>query len=222
MTITVVNTTLCGFCNDGKHENCAVGTKHIGRHDKYPNGVVWACRCTDGGCTTGRRKCAYCNNRNTHEVNPETWECFDTDFCRATVEAKRENDPFTHQLREIQEKATMAKIEESKDKAAKRAEAKPKTGTCVCGCNGTTKGGKFLPGHDARFVSVLVGTTVDANFTAKSEQAARKRLKDVGASDALVGKFEKQFGIAKDKKAKRDAAEAEKKAAKAEKATASA
>lgn len=28
--------------------------------------------------------------------------------------------------------------------------------TCVCGCGGTTKGGKFLPGHDARHKSNLI------------------------------------------------------------------
>jgi hypothetical protein len=219
MTITVITTTLCGFCNDGNHAKCAVGTKHRGRHERYPNGVVWACRCTDGGCTPGRRRCAYCNNRNTDEVDPTTWECFDIEACRATVETKRENDPFTHQLREIQERAEMAKIENDKQKAEKR-EAKPKTGTCVCGCDGTTKGGKFLPGHDARFVSTLVKAAGEANFTSKAEGVGRKALKDVGASDALIAKFDKQFGIAKDKKAKSDEAAKAKKDAKAEKASA--
>lgn len=28
---------------------------------------------------------------------------------------------------------------------------KPKGQSCGCGCGGTTKGGKFLPGHDAKF-----------------------------------------------------------------------
>lgn len=220
MTITVITNTRCGFCNDNHHENCSIGVKHAGRHDKYPNGVVWACRCEDGGCTTGRRKCAYCNNRNTEEVDPTTWECFDIEACRAKVETKRENDPFTHQLREITRRADMAKIENDKVKAESKAATKPKTGTCVCGCEGTTKGGKFLPGHDARFVSVLVGSVADAKFTAKSEQAARKRLKDVGASDALNGKFDKQVGIAKAKVEKVAAAAQAKADAKAEKASA--
>ena len=112
----------------------------------------------------------------------------------------------------------MAKIQENKEKAAKST--KPKTGTCVCGCNGTTKGGKFLPGHDARFVSTLVTSVSDANFTKASEQSARKSLKDVGASDALTGKFDKSLGIARDKAEKAKAAKAEKEKAKAEKANA--
>lgn len=216
MTIHVHTNTLCGFCNDKNHKACSVGVRANGRRDAHPDGLIWACRCENEACGPGRRKCTYCNNRNTEEVDPGTWECFDIEACRASVQTKRESDPLYHQMNEIKEKADMAKIEENKEKAAKRAEAKPKTGTCVCGCEGTTKGGKFLPGHDARFVSTLVKSTADAKFTAKSEQAARKALKDVGASDALVGKFDKQFGIAKDKAEKKAAADAEKKAAKAE------
>lgn len=220
MTITLVSTQKCGFCNDKNHARCAVGVKHAGRHDKYPQGVVWTCTCEEGGCTTGRRKCAYCNNRNTEEVDPGTWECFDIEACRATVQAKRESDPLYHQLNEIQRRAEMAKIENAAEKTAKRAESKPKTGTCVCGCAGTTKGGKFLPGHDARFVSVLVSGVADAKFTKKADDAARKRLKEVGASDALQGKYTKQVGIAEAKVTKAAEAAKAKADAKAEKASA--
>lgn len=40
-------------------------------------------------------------------------------------------------------------------KDATATEAKPKAGkeprNCLCGCGGQTKGGRFLPGHDARY-----------------------------------------------------------------------
>lgn len=219
MAIEVVVTRGCGFCNGhGKHpthDNCAVGTKHQGRHEKYKNGVVWVCGCP---CNEGRIKCAHCGNRNDTEVDPTTWECFDIEGCRATVKERWESNPFSQQLREIKEKVDMAKIENDKAKAERST--KPKTGTCVCGCNGTTKGGKFLPGHDARFVSTLVGTVAEAKFSAKAEQAARKSLKDVGASDALIGKFDKSVGLAKDKSEKAAAAAKAKADAKAEKASA--
>ena len=215
MTITVVETKQCGMCMTNDHDKCVVGTKHQGRHLKYPYGVVWQCGC----CGTQRRKCADCGNRNTEEVNPDTWTCLDTESCQDTVERRREANPFFAQLRDIQERVQMAKIENDKAKAEKRAAAKPKTGTCVCGCNGTTKGGKFLPGHDARFVSTLVGKVTEANFKATVEKDARKSLREAGASDALTAKFEKSLGLAKEKRDKREAAKAEK--AK-EKATASA
>jgi len=43
-------------------------------------------------------------------------------------------------------------VTDTKTKAA----PKPKTATCNCGCKGTTKGGRFLPGHDAKLKSRLV------------------------------------------------------------------
>ena len=32
----------------------------------------------------------------------------------------------------------------------KKAPKKPKSGTCICGCQGETKGGRILPGHDMK------------------------------------------------------------------------
>lgn len=206
----------CGFCQSGFHDRCCIGVKHQGPHVKYQNGVVWICGCED--CEIGRRKCAYCGNKTTHEVNPDTWECLDVEGCHALVEERRFNDPLLRQLREIQE-ITMAKIEEAKTEKAATRVAKAKTGTCVCGCDGTTKGGKFLPGHDARFVSGLVGTVSEAKFTAKSEQTARKALTGAGASEALIGKFDKSLGLAKDKAEKQAAAAKAKADAKAESAS---
>lgn len=209
VAVTVSTDTLCGFCNDGNHKACAIGVKYMGRqaHAKYPNGIVWACRCTSGGCTQGRRKCAVCGNRVTEEVNPETWQCFDVEACQAVVETRRENSPFLAQLREIKERVEMAKVQEA---ATKKKATSPKTGTCVCGCEGTTKGGKFLPGHDARFVSSLVSNAAESNFSNKSVTAARKSLTSVGASDALQAKFEKSLGLAQERAEKREQAKAEK------------
>lgn len=114
----------------------------------------------------------------------------------------------------------MAKITEDKTKVAKKASAAPKTGTCQCGCNGTTKGGKFLPGHDARFVSTLVGNAEDKGFTKASLDAGRKSLKDAGASDALKAKFEKSANLAQERRDKKEQAAKDREAAKAEKAKA--
>lgn len=50
-------------------------------------------------------------------------------------------------------------------KATATAEPKPKAGkeprNCLCGCGGQTKGGRFLPGHDARYharIKILTAT----------------------------------------------------------------
>lgn len=218
MAVELVS-TLCGFCNTGTHESCAIGTKHTGKHERYKNGVVWICRCESGGCTSGRRKCANCNNRVTEEVNPDTWTCFDAAACQASVEAKRENNPFLAQLREIKERVNMAKIEENKAKAEKAEKAKEPTFCLVTG--EPTKGGLFKPGMDARYVSLRVAEVVEANFTKKAETEARATMKRDGVSEKLVAKFEKSLGLAKEKAEKKAAADAEKEKAKAEKAAAS-
>lgn len=215
--VAVRTTNRCGFCQTGTHDRCAIGTK-MERHAKYPNGVVWACGCWDGSCETrSRLKCAHCGNKVEDEIEPRTWLCKDTEACHAFVTARRESDPFLAQLKEIRSTA-MAKIEN--EKATTKTKAAPKTGTCVCGCNGTTKGGLFLPGHDARFVSTLVGEVESARFTGKATDAARKTLTSKKVSDRLVAKFEKSVGLAKDRAQKKADAKAAKDAEKAEKASA--
>src|SRR6185295_6510033 len=162
MTLTKV-ISLCGFRNTGNHAKCVIGT--VKRDSsRYPGGVVWRCKCTDSVCTAIRDaspvKRTECANRKRSEVDQETWLCIDTADCHAVVTARRDSDPLLANIRKASE---MAEITET-EKATEKREKVAKTGTCVCGCNGTTKGGKFLPGHDARFVSTLVAAATDAGF----------------------------------------------------------
>ncbi len=214
MAIKVIITKGCGFCNGfGKHpehDGCAIGTKHQGKHEKYKEGVVWVCGCP---CNKGRRKCANCGNRNTDEVDPATWECFDIEACKATVENRRANDPFLVQLREIQEKVAMAKTEQAKEtKAAKT----PKVGKCLV-TGEPTKGGLFKPGMDAKYVSLRVVDVMEKRLT---KAQALKKMKDDGTSETLQAKFEKNLGIAQDKAEKAKQAAKDKADAKAAKAKA--
>lgn len=216
MPVTVVRPTKggkCGFCESGYHANCSVGVKNATPREKHPNGSVFLCLCEEGECTEGRRKCTYCNNRVTDEVDPVTWECFDIETCRSDVEAKREADPLLRQLREAKESANMAKIQDTQVKAEKVAKTKEPTFCLVTG--EPTKGGKFKPGMDARYVSERVA---DVLGKVRTEAQARKQMKDDGVSDALVGKFDKSLGLARDKAEKTAAAAKAKADAKAEKA----
>lgn len=215
MALTVLTNTLCGFCGNGQHEKCSIGVKHRGRHEKFPLGVVWACRCNSGGCLEGRRKCADCNNKVTDEVNPETWTCIDSEACRGTVDTKRENDPFLVQLREIKENVNMAKIENDKTKAEKVAKTKEPTFCLVTG--EPTKGGLFKPGMDARYVSERVIEVENSKFSAKATKDALARMKKDGVSEKLVAKFEKSVALAESKATAKAEAAAAKAAAKAEK-----
>lgn len=218
MAVSVITKTLCGFCNSGNHRACVIGTKHQGRHERYPKGVVWACQCTSGGCSQGRRKCANCGNRVLDEVNPETWECFDIAACHAVVENRRTNDPFFVQLREIKERVKMAKVQETQEKAEKVAKTKEPTYCLVTGEQ--TKGGLFKPGMDARYVSERVAAVTEAGFTAKAEKEQRSKMKSDGVSERLIAKFDKSLGLAREKVEKKKAAAEAKAAEKAEAASA--
>lgn len=124
----------------------------------------------------------------------------------ARVEASRANNPYYLKVIESERRAKVAKQEENKVQAEKKA----KTGICKCGCEGVTKGGNFLPGHDARFVSEQVAHVIGKN---KTKAVARKQIADV--SEVLAAKFDKSMTLREEAEAKRDAAIKERKEAKA-------
>jgi hypothetical protein len=202
--------SVCGFCATGYHDNCPIGVV-MRRHAHYPNGIVWVCACQKGDCAKKRRRCTNCNNTRKGEVDKATWLCKDTVACNDTVTVRRDNDPLLESIRKARE---MAKVTETEKKAATKAATKPKTGTCVCGCKGTTKGGLFLPGHDARFVSSLVGNAEEKGFTKTAIADGAKALKDAGASDTLQPKYPKSVPLAQERAAKKEQAAKDKQAAK--------
>lgn len=206
-TLVLTGSLLCGFCNDGHHDRCPHAIENNVTKENPPRRRIWLCPCEEPDCGGTILSCVNC--KKVHDdVDPATRLCMDQDACAARIEARRANNPLYQQVHEIQEKHRMAKEQTKTEKAP----AKPKVGTCKCGCEGETKGGNFLPGHDARLVSRLVNEVVVDKST--TEANARKTMAPF--SDALKGKFEKQIGIAKDKAAKRVEAEKAKKAAKAE------
>lgn len=50
---------------------------------------------------------------------------------------------------------------------------------CECGCGGNTRGGRFLPGHDAKLKSQLLAKAREGR-TARSRQLAEARLRKLG------------------------------------------
>lgn len=203
--------SVCGFCKEGRQEDCANAIASVVPHAKSPNGILWIC---PTAANLGLRKCITCHNRTTNEVSEVTYKCLDVEACSATMETKREASGFFAQLSDIRKKVQMAKVENA-EKAAKAVA--PKEGTCVCGCKGKTKGGLFLPGHDARFVSQTVAVAEEAGFTKTAVDAGLASIKKAGASETLQAKYTKAIGLAKERKAKKDAAAKEKSDAKAAK-----
>ena len=170
---------LCGFCSTG------------GCHDLCPGGVlngnqveVVVCPCT---CGTPKLRCLDCNARE--DVNPATWTCNDVEACAQKRAARRSEFEKTTAGTLTGDGAPKARA-----KAAKLSETPPKaarTGSCLC-CGEPTKGGLFLPGHDARYLARTV-TEVKAGASLDDTMTAWHRA---GISEALQAKLVKRLGAA--------------------------
>jgi hypothetical protein len=206
-TLVITGTRLCGFCRDGNHSRCPHAIQNGQTNTTPARPRIWLCPCAEPGCGGKIFSCIHCK-RVHDDVDPTERVCMDRDACLARLEVGRQNSPVYMQVREIQEKHRMAK----EANTTTREPAKPKVGVCKCGCDGATKGGNFLPGHDARLVSQKVAAVLDRKQT---EASARKDMS--GFSDALKAKFDKSLGLAQAKVAKAAEAEKAKKEAKAAK-----
>lgn len=74
-------------------------------------------------------------------------------YRNCAAHADRENDPGAPPATSYSAAGTERP---ARAPSAPRTPREPRTGrACTCGCGGTTGGGFFLPGHDARMVSQL-------------------------------------------------------------------
>lgn len=174
----------CGFCTfpatGEPHAHCPIATLN-------GDGVtVLRCACT---CSAYLIKCFTCGLREqeaddgTGEVNPETWRCFDEDACAARIEARLAANPVIQQIRAIQAAS------ETRVRAERIATtSRPTSGKCLH-CGEPTKGGMFLPGHDAAFLSLATATIVAGDATLSEVLDSWAEL---GISEALRGKLQKR------------------------------
>lgn len=184
----------CGFCTSGLHNRCPVAiwnpgsgkvvTPAIGSIPAVRAGEAIYCPCQDDSHDeeTEIPKCRLCGR--TDQSVTEQLVCADAADCALSIEQRLANDPI-HQLivacrttrienGEVVERNRRPTPVEKAAAKAKREQAKARP--CTCGCEGTTKGGAFLPGHDARFVSIQVqavqATLAGQRTSAKTRKAA--------------------------------------------------
>lgn len=208
--------TSCGFCSDGNHQHCPSGVRN-------GDGRIWRCQC---GCDRSQQiRCTDCGTRTPDNVNPETWRCIDPDACQARIEHSLHNNATIRQIRQIQaargqdKETNMSKTKriaadaQTKATEAEAPKAKPAPPrSCACGCEETTGGGLFRPGHDSRLLSALVAATVAGETTVAAQAETWSKR---GLSDALYAKYVKRSADAEAKavaarnKAEREAREAE-------------
>jgi hypothetical protein len=198
---------VCGFCSSNNHEHCP-------RAVRNGNGAILPCNCPQSYCGGKVTRCLACKNEEDGQVDPTTWSCIDRNACGATVQARLDRNPTIQLIREVERRVS----DDTGTATKQKATATPKAPTiCVCGCEGRTKGGKFLPGHDARFVKNLVAEALEGKRT---DDAIVRDMADRGTTEALQAKFTKSVGLARQEVTRKAEAkaEAEKKAAEREQA----
>lgn len=167
----------CGFCLDDAHERCPSGVRN---GDQV---TIITCGC---GCERSKqRRCLVCGNREQDDVDPEFWRCLDESACQARINKMQAENPLLQQIRsQAQAREERAEVEQAA-KAQTRPSRAPRTtsGACKC-CGEPTKGGKFLPGHDSKYLNLLVEHHKGGDGT------ARQAAYDV--SPAFGGKFDKR------------------------------
>lgn len=180
-TVTVKNTTTskhpCGFCSTGAHEHCPGGVLNGNQT------TVVVCACPEHDI---RLRCMDCGHRGTaDEISTETWTCLDGAACDARLATRRVAASVAlYGADETGKPRTPASATPKPEKAP----SKPKTFECRCSCGGMTKGGAYLPGHDARHISEVYKT---AMATGQSIDDALAIFAD---KPALQAKLAKRFG----------------------------
>lgn len=118
-------------------------------------------------------------------------------------------------------KSEAASVKATERKAMKAAKADPKL--CECGCDATTKGGDFLPGHDAKLRGVLLskydggdteagrtlvvrGWATEEGLVARGDRSLDADEKRAATRDARIARLDAQIAALV---AKRDAVAAE-------------
>jgi len=178
-TRTKVGILICGFCSTRNCEHCPRAIRH-------ESGKIWRCECTRPYCGGQVMRCLDCKNETDGEIAVD-WRCIDQEACELAVKKRLDANPTIQMIRELEIRVSENTATEAKVKREKA----PKEPTNCIHCGEPTKGGKFLPGHDARMVAELIRKAVDDKSLTQAQ--ARAQLTDGGASETLVAKFDKAY-----------------------------
>jgi len=198
----------CGFCNwpadaarpwegepDRTHDHCPIGTLNGNEV------VITRCACP---CAADWIKCLTCGYREhmgAGEVSTDNWRCADPDACHARIETRLNLNPTVRMIREIRARVTeeqrleranrprVVRLDEDGAPIPRRESTpRPTSGACLH-CGEPTKGGKFLPGHDASYLSSTLAAIRDGATTLAETLGQWAGL---GISDALQAKLTKR------------------------------
>lgn len=150
----------CQFCKNGLHRSCPGAVR-------TPRGLLLcSCGVPDFGHPP-RPRCLDCHEERIAELDTAKWVCVDQYGCAARVQARKDASPLYQMLIRCRVSAVNTRrrqralseairavlpIDEDAEYVVVRTRtpAKPKVGQCLC-CGEATRGGRFLPGHDAKY-----------------------------------------------------------------------
>lgn len=171
---------LCGFCSTGHHASCPGGVLN----GNLTEVVRCACDCE----RSALRRCFDCGTREQAEIDATTWRCVDRDACAAHIEKRLAASPVIQQIREIRD--ALNPTTESTPKAPQNRRATSKSSGACLHCGEPTKGGLFLPGHDAAYLSAAVKSVAARERTADE---IREQWTGQGIGPGLMAKFEQRI-----------------------------
>lgn len=168
---------MCGYCAEGRRHDLCPGVTRAA-----PDAKLWRCQCPGPDC--GQTRCTECYNRNRDEVTKDG-HCIDRLACEEAM-AARKAKVRREMLGRFADVSSDEQIARRPTKTPRRGDgtSRPTSGKCWC-CDEPTKGGRFLPGHDSRWVTVQAKALVAGETTIQA-------LVDKGTTPALLAKIEKR------------------------------
>lgn len=151
---------LCGFCSTSNHDTCKGG---------YRNGdgsvLICGCKCAD----SKPEFCHHCKSTNQDDLG-RPWLCDDRDACEGRLKGRIQTSDFYKSVAQSQGAGGQLTARRSK--------------VCLC-CGEATKGGKFLPGHDSKWLNRKIAD-LEGPWMPVYEEIMKV------ASPALAEKFKKR------------------------------
>lgn len=118
----------------------------------------------------GELRCHLCDHRHTDPADYDEYQrqCADLTACAGRLEHAEQvsaSSPLRQMIAELKTAATTP--------APTRTRAGKAPRDCECGCGGMTRGGRFIPGHDAKLKSVLLRRAADGDTAARDDLRRR-------------------------------------------------
>lgn len=160
----------CGFCSTNNHTTCRGG---------YRNGdgsvLICGCQCAD----SKTEFCHHCKTTDPGDLG-RPWLCDDRDACEGRLKARIEASDFYQSLNQYL----------SSGDRQKYVAARMRVGginACLC-CGESTRGGRFLPGHDSKWLTQKI-SEIGAGLITRDAQV----MDVAGVSPALALKLQKRL-----------------------------